>query len=193
MEHFLAELPYPMDSLSPYISRETLEYHHGKHHKTYVDNLNRLITKTEFSEMSLEKIIKEASGGVFNNAAQVWNHSFYWKCMSPKVSSMPARELSDAINLSFGSFQNFKDSFTNYALTLFGSGWVWLTKDGEGKLEILAMGNAGNPIKEGKRPLLCCDVWEHAYYIDYRNSRPKYLEAFWNLVDWEFVSKNFSE
>jgi len=190
MEHKLPELPYAMDALEPHISRETLEYHYGKHHKTYVDNLNKLIPGTEFENLSLEDIIKKSSGGIFNNAAQIWNHSFYWNCLSPKGGE-PAGALADAINKSFGSIDEFKQKFSQTAITTFGSGWGWLVKNAAGDLEIVSTSNAGCPLTDGKTPLLTCDVWEHAYYIDYRNARPKYVETFWKLVNWDFVANNF--
>jgi len=190
MEHKLPELPYAKDALSPHISAETIEYHYGKHHKAYVDNINRLIIGTEFEKMSLEEIIKKSSGGIFNNAAQVWNHTFYWNCLSPTAGGGPAGELAEALTKQFGSFPEFREKFTNAAVTLFGSGWVWLVKNSDGSLSIEATSNAGTPLKEGKKALLTCDVWEHAYYIDYRNARAKYIEAFWNLVNWDFVYRN---
>ncbi len=173
------------------ISAETLEYHYGKHHKTYVDNLNKLIPGTEFENLSLEDIIKKASGGVFNNAAQSWNHTFYWNCLSPKGGGIPAGDLGKTITKTFGSFDQFKERFTNAAVTLFGSGWAWLVKNFDGSISIETTSNAGNPLKDGKKALLTCDVWEHAYYIDYRNARAKYVEAFWKLVNWKFVEQNF--
>jgi Fe-Mn family superoxide dismutase len=191
MEHKLPELPYAKDALAPGISAETIEYHYGKHHKAYVDNLNKLILGTEFEKMSLEEIIKKASGSVFNNAAQDWNHTFYWNCMSPKAGGEPTMLLANAINKNFGSFSQFKEKFTNTAVTTFGSGWAWLVKNSDGTLSIESSSNAGNPLKDGKKALLTCDVWEHAYYIDYRNARAKYVEAFWNLVNWKFVEQNF--
>ena len=190
MEHKLPELPYAMDALEPHISRETLEYHYGKHHKTYVDNLNKLIPGTEFENLSLEEIIKKSSGGIFNNAAQIWNHTFYWNCLSPKGGE-PAGALAEAINKSFGSIDEFKQKFSQTAITTFGSGWGWLVKNAAGDLEIVSTSNAGCPLTDGKTPLLTCDVWEHAYYIDYRNARPKYVETFWKLVNWDFVANNF--
>ena len=190
MEHKLPELPYAKEALSPHISAETLEYHYGKHHKAYVDNLNKLIPGTEFADLPLEDIIRRSSGGIFNNAAQTWNHTFYWNCLSPTGGGEPAGELAEAINKSFGSFAQFKEKFTAAATTLFGSGWAWLVKNADGSLAIESAGNAGNPLKDGKKPLLTCDVWEHAYYIDYRNARAKYVEAFWNIVNWDFVSRN---
>jgi superoxide dismutase, Fe-Mn family len=191
MEHKLPELPFAKDALVPHISAETLEYHYGKHHKAYVDNLNKLIPGTEFENSFLEEIVKKASGGIFNNAAQVWNHTFYWNCLSPKGGGEPSGAVASAITKSFGSFAQFKEKFTNAAVTLFGSGWAWLVKNPDGSLAIEATSNAGNPLKDGKKPLLTCDVWEHAYYIDYRNARSKYVEAFWNLVNWDFTNKNF--
>jgi len=193
MEHKLPELPYAMDALEPHISRETLEFHHGKHHATYVANLNNLISGTEFADKSLEDIIKTSSAGIFNNSAQVWNHSFYWNCLSPNGGGEPSGTLADAINSAFGSFSEFKEKFATSAVTNFGSGWTWLVKNADGSVEILNTGNAGTPLtEEGKTPILTCDVWEHAYYVDYRNARPKYVEAYWNLVNWDFVAANFS-
>ena len=190
MEHKLPELPYAKDALAPHISAETIEYHYGKHHKAYVDNLNKLIPGTEFENMPLEDIIKKATGGVFNNAAQVWNHTFYWNCLSPKGSGAPTGALAQAIEKAFGSFDKFKEQFANAGMTRFGSGWAWLVKNADGSLTIESTGNADNPMKDGKKPLLTCDVWEHAYYIDYRNARAKYIEAFWNIVNWDFVTAN---
>jgi Fe-Mn family superoxide dismutase len=190
VEHKLPELPYAKNALAPHISAETLEYHYGKHHATYVANLNKLIAGTEFGELSLEGIVKKASGGIFNNAAQVWNHSFYWNCLSPKGGGEPSGALADAIAKSFGSFAAFKEKLTNAAITQFGSGWAWLVKNADGSVAIEQTSNAGTPLKDGKHPLLTVDVWEHAYYIDYRNARPAYLEAFWKLVNWEFAGAN---
>jgi len=191
MEHKLPELPYNSDALAPHISAETIDYHYGKHHKAYVDNLNKLIPGTEFENMSLEEIVQKASGGIFNNAAQIWNHTFYWNCLSPKGGGEPSGELAGAITRSFGSLEEFKSKFTNAAVTQFGSGWAWLVQNPDGSLAVEATGNAENPLKQGEKALLTCDVWEHAYYIDYRNARAKYLEAFWNLVNWDFVASNF--
>ncbi len=191
MEHKLPELPYAKDALDPVISAETIEYHYGKHHKTYVDNINKLIAGTEFENMPLEEIVKKASGGVFNNAAQVWNHTFYWNCLSPGGGGEPSGPLADAIITAFGSLAEFKMRFSTAAVTQFGSGWAWLVKNADGSLAIEATSNAGTPLTAGKTPLLTCDVWEHAYYIDYRNARPKYVENFWNLVNWKFVEKNY--
>ncbi len=188
MVHELPPLPYEKNALEPHISAETLEYHYGKHHQTYVTNLNNLIEGTEFADQSLEDIITGSSGGVFNNAAQVWNHTFYWNCLSPSGGGEPSGALADAINAKFGSFADFKEAFTKSAVTNFGSGWTWLVKSADGGVEIVNTSNAGTPLTDGKTPLMTCDVWEHAYYIDYRNARPKYMEAFWNLVDWNAVA-----
>jgi superoxide dismutase, Fe-Mn family len=192
MEHKLPDLPYAKDALAPHISAETLEYHYGKHHKTYVDNLNRLMVGTEFEKSPLDEIVRKSSGGIFNNAAQIWNHSFYWNCLSPQGGGEPGGDLARALSADFGSLAQFKEKFTSAAVTLFGSGWAWLVKNPDGKLAIEATSNAGNPLKDGKKPLLTCDVWEHAYYIDYRNARAKYVEAYWNLVNWKFVAANLS-
>lgn len=189
----LPALPYALDALQPYISKETLEYHYGKHHLAYVNNLNNLIQNTEFANESLENIILRSSGGIFNNAAQVWNHTFYWHCLSPNGGGEPTGELAAAINKYFGSFEQFKENFTKTAIATFGSGWAWLVKNKDGSLAITSTSNAGTPMTEGQKALFTCDVWEHAYYIDYRNLRPKYLENFWELANWEFVSKNFSK
>ncbi len=193
MEHTLPSLPFAPDALAPLISAETIEYHYGKHHRTYVDNLNKLIPGTEFEKMSLEDIIRKASGGIFNNAAQVWNHSFYWNCLAPKAGGEPAGPVAGAIAGSFNSFGEFKEKFTNAAVTLFGSGWCWLVRNADGSLSIEAKSNAGTPVSEGKTALLTCDVWEHAYYIDYRNARAKYVESFWKLVNWGFVAQNLNK
>lgn len=190
MTFTLPPLPYDKDALSPYISKETLEYHYGKHHNAYVTNLNKLIAGTEFEQLSLEEIIKKASGGIFNNAAQVWNHTFYWHCMSPNGGGEPTGKVAEAINKAFGSFAEFKEKFSQTAATTFGSGWAWLVKDKNNELKIISTGNAGTPMTEGLTALLTCDVWEHAYYIDYRNARPDYINAFWSLVNWDFVAKN---
>ena len=190
MEHQLPALPYAMDALAPHISAETLEFHYGKHHQTYVTKLNGLIPGTEFENMSLEDIVGKSSGGVFNNAAQVWNHSFYWNCLSPNGGSEPGGALLDAINKAFGSFADFKEKFSKSAITNFGSGWTWLVKNNSGELEIINTSNAGTVLNNNNTVLLTCDVWEHAYYVDYRNARPAYVNAFWNLVNWDFVSGN---
>jgi Fe-Mn family superoxide dismutase len=186
----LPELPYARNALEPQISEETLDYHYGKHHNTYVTNLNNLIVGTEHEDNSLDEIILTSTGGLFNNAAQVWNHSFYWNCLSPEGGGEPAGALADAINETFGSFEVFSEKFSTSAVTNFGSGWTWLVKNGDGVLQIINTSNAANPMTDGLKPLLTCDVWEHAYYIDYRNARPAYLGAFWKLVNWEFVSNN---
>jgi Fe-Mn family superoxide dismutase len=190
VEHKLPELPYAKTALAPHISAETLEYHYGKHHAAYVANLNKLIAGTEFADLSLEDIVKKSSGGIFNNSAQVWNHSFYWNCLSPKGGGEPSGALADAITKNFTSFAAFKEKLTNAAITQFGSGWAWLVKNPDGSLAVEQTSNAATPLKDGKKPLLTVDVWEHAYYIDYRNARPKYLEAFWNVVNWEFAGAN---
>ena len=191
MEHTLPPLPYALDALAPTISRETLEYHHGKHHQAYVTNLNNLIKGTEFENLSLEEIILKSSGGIFNNAAQIWNHTFYWNCLSPNGGGEPKGALADAIHAKFGSFEEFKKQFSQTSITTFGSGWGWLVKNSDGSVELMSTSNAGTPMTSGKTALLTCDVWEHAYYIDYRNRRPDYVGAFWNLVNWDFVSRNF--
>lgn len=187
----LPKLPYDLDALAPNISKETLEYHYGKHHASYVTNLNKLVDGTPHADDTLEGIIKSASGGIFNNAAQIWNHTFYWNCLSPNGGGAPTGVLAEAINKSFGSFDDFKAKFTPAAVTTFGSGWAWLAKNSDGGLEIISASNAGNPLKDGKSPILTCDVWEHAYYIDYRNARPAYVEKFYELINWDFVAKQF--
>ncbi len=191
MQHTLPELPYAMDALAPHISKETLEYHYGKHHAAYVTNLNNLVKGTEFENSSLEDIVKKSTGGVFNNAAQIWNHTFYWHCLSPNGGGAPTGKLADAINSKFGSFDAFKEAFTKSAIGNFGSSWTWLVKKADGSVDIVNTSNAATPLTTQDKPLLTCDLWEHAYYIDYRNARPKYIETFWNLVNWEFASKNF--
>ena len=188
----LPALPYEKNALEPHISAETLEYHYGKHHQTYVDKLNGLVAGTDNEGKALEEIIKSApAGGLFNNAAQVWNHTFYWNSLSPNGGGEPSGALADAINAKWGSFDKFKEEFATQAAGNFGSGWTWLVKNGSGDLEIVNTSNAGCPITDGVTPLITVDVWEHAYYIDYRNARPKYLEAFWALVNWDFAAKNF--
>jgi len=186
----LPALPYEKNALAPHISEETLDYHYGKHHNTYVVNLNNLIADSEFADMSLEDIIKKSDGGIFNNAAQVWNHTFYWNCLSPNGGGAPSGALADAINAKWGSFDKFKEDFTAGCVTNFGSGWTWLVKNANGDLDIVKTSNAGCPLTDGVTPLMTCDVWEHAYYIDYRNARPSYVGAFWNLVNWDFVASN---
>jgi Fe-Mn family superoxide dismutase len=191
MEHTLPQLPYALDALAPYISKETLEYHYGKHHQTYVTNLNNLIPGTEFETASLEEIVKKSSGGVFNNAAQIWNHTFYWNSLAPASGAEPTGKLADAINAKWGSVAAFKEAFNKSAAGNFGSGWTWLVKKPDGSLDIVNTSNAATPLTTTDVPLLTCDVWEHAYYIDYRNARPKYLESFWTLANWAFAAKNF--
>ena len=189
----LPALPYAINALEPHISQETLEYHHGKHHNTYVVNLNNLVPGTEFEGKSLEEIIKTSSAGIFNNAAQIWNHTFYWHCLSPNGGGEPTGDLAAAINKAFGSFAEFKDAFTKSAIGNFGSSWTWLVKRADGSLAIVNTSNAGCPLTEaGTTPLLTVDLWEHAYYIDFRNLRPKYMETFWTLVNWEFAAKNLA-
>ena len=191
MSFELPALPYAKEALAPHISAETIEYHYGKHHQTYVTNLNNLIVGTEFADLSLEEIVKKSSGGIFNNAAQVWNHTFYWHSLSPNGGGAPTGGLANAIDRTFGSFEQFKEEFAKTAITTFGSGWAWLVKKPNGGLELVSTSNAATPLTAGLTPLLTCDVWEHAYYIDYRNLRPKYLEAFWALVNWDFASANY--
>jgi Fe-Mn family superoxide dismutase len=191
MTHELPKLPYAMNALAPTLSQETLEYHYGKHHQAYVNNLNNLIKNTEFADLSLEETIKKATGGIFNNAAQVWNHSFYWHCLSPRAGE-PSGKLADALIKKFGSVDEFKKQFSQAAITVFGSGWAWLVKNTDGTLEIIQTSNAGTPLQQNKKAILTCDVWEHAYYIDYRNARPSYLENFWKLVHWDFMAENFA-
>jgi Fe-Mn family superoxide dismutase len=193
MSFELPALPYAKNALAPHISEETLEFHYGKHHKTYVDKLNGLVPGTEYDGKSLEDVIKASkSGPVFNNAAQIWNHTFYWHCLSPNGGGQPAGAVADAINKAFGSFDAFKSQFTDKAINNFGSSWTWLVKNADGALEIVNTSNAGTPMTEGKTALLTVDLWEHAYYIDYRNARPTYMNAFWSLVNWDFVAKNLS-
>ena len=191
----LPPLPYDKNALEPHISAETLDYHHGKHHKAYVDNLNKMIEGTEFADMPLVEIIRKSQGGKFNNAAQVWNHTFYWNCLQPASGSNPgggepSGKLADAINKAFGDFAKFKEQFSEVAIKTFGSGWGWLVQRPDGALALVSTANANNPLTSDDTALLTCDVWEHAYYIDYRNARPKYVESFWNLVNWDFVASN---
>jgi Fe-Mn family superoxide dismutase len=186
----LPELPYSRDALAPRISSETIDFHYGKHHQAYVDNLNKLTAGTDWETMSLEDIVRTAEGGILNNAAQVWNHSFYWQCLALDGGGTPAGTLASGIDAAFGGFDAFKDGFTQAAATHFGSGWAWLVRETSGALSIVTTANAGNPLRDGATPLLTCDVWEHAYYIDYRNARASYIEAFWNLVNWDFVAAN---
>ena len=192
MIHELPKLPYALDALEPYISKRTLEFHYGKHHQAYVTNLNKLIAGTEYENSSLEDIIRKAGGGIFNNGAQVWNHTFYWNCMKPKGGGEPAGKLADALLKNFGSFAEFKEKFSTAAATLFGSGWAWLVKTPDGSLDIVQESNAGNPLRNGLTPILTCDVWEHAYYLDFQNRRPDYVAEFWKYVNWEEVEKRFN-
>ena len=191
MEHQLPALPYARNALEPVISAETIEYHYGKHHQAYVTNLNNQIKGTEFENMSLEEIILKSSGGIFNNAAQVWNHTFYWNGLKPQGGGAPGGELAIAIDKAFGSFDEFKKQFSQKALTTFGSGWAWLVKNKDGSLSLESTGNAGTPLTSGQKPLLTIDVWEHAYYVDYRNARAKYIEEFWSIINWQFVEANY--
>ncbi|MDD2549686.1 MAG: superoxide dismutase [Bacteroidales bacterium] len=191
MEFKLPELNYAKGALAPNISEKTLDFHHGKHHQAYVNNLNNLIKGTRFENADLETIVKESDGGIFNNGAQVWNHTFYFEAFSTNPQAEPKGKLAEAIERDFGSFAKFKEDFSKAAATLFGSGWAWLVKDSSGKLKIVQESNAGNPLRDGFTPLLTCDVWEHAYYLDYQNKRPDYIEAFWKLVDWAVVEKRF--
>jgi Fe-Mn family superoxide dismutase len=190
MKHELPALPFARDALAPVISPETIDFHYGKHHQAYVDNLNKMIPGTEFEAMDLEQIVKKSSGGVFNNAAQIWNHTFYWNCLAPAGGVGPAGDLLQAIDAAFGSFDQFKSQFSQTAVTTFGSGWAWLVKKPDGSLALVSTGNAETPLTGDDTPLLTCDVWEHAYYIDYRNARPKYVDQFWNVVNWGFVAGN---
>ncbi|MDD2870597.1 MAG: Fe-Mn family superoxide dismutase [Candidatus Gracilibacteria bacterium] len=186
----LPDLPYEKNALEPYISAETLEYHYGKHHQAYVTNLNNLTVGSDFNDDDLEELIKKSEGGVFNNAAQVWNHTFYWNCLAPNAGGNPNGEIADLIERDFESFENFKEKFSTSAATNFGSGWTWLVITPAGRLEIVNTSNAGTVITTDYKPLMVIDVWEHAYYIDTRNARPKYIENFWNLVNWDFVNNN---
>lgn len=188
----ISPLPYARDALAPHISAETLDFHYGKHHQGYVNNLNALIVGTIFEDSPLEDIIDQADGILFNNAAQIWNHAFYWRCLSPQGGGEPNGSLLTAIEAAFGSFAAFKQEFTASASGLFGSGWTWLVKDGDNGLSIVNTANADTPLRDGLVPLLTCDVWEHAYYIDYRNARPAYMTAFWQLIDWSFAADNFA-
>ncbi len=193
MTHQLPPLPYAQNALAPHISAETLDFHYGKHHQAYVANLNNLLPGTEFEGLSLEETVKKAPpGAVFNNAAQVWNHTFYWNSLAPTGGGAPTGALAAAIDAAFGSFETFKEEFTKCAVTTFGSGWAWLVRNADGRLAVVSTSNAGCPLTNHQVPLLTCDVWEHAYYLDYRNARPNYVEAFWNLVNWDFASRNFA-
>jgi Fe-Mn family superoxide dismutase len=188
----LPELPYPREALAPHLSAETIDFHYGKHHQAYVNNLNNLTAGTHWEAKTLEAIIATADSGIFNNAAQVWNHSFYWRCLSPTGGGEPGGTLASAIEAEFGGFGDFRERFTKAAVTHFGSGWAWLVRTPQGNLSVLSTVNADNPLRDGATPLLTCDVWEHAYYIDYRNARPSFIEAFWHLVNWDFVSSNLA-
>ncbi|HVY53323.1 MAG TPA: Fe-Mn family superoxide dismutase [Gammaproteobacteria bacterium] len=190
MTHVLPPLPYAMDALAPTISKETLEYHYGKHHQAYVTNLNNLIKGTEFENMSLEDTIKKSNGAIFNNAAQIWNHTFYWHCLTPNATE-PKGKLADAIIKKFGSIEEFKKQFSQATISVFGSGWGWLVKNSSSELEIVKTSNGDTPMTQNQKAILTCDVWEHAYYIDYRNARPTYVENFWKLVNWDFMAENF--
>lgn len=189
MEFKLPELPFSHDALEPNISKKTIEFHYGKHHQTYVNKLNDLIKGSNFEDLTLEQIIQKADGAVFNNAAQIWNHTFYWESFKPKGGGEPKGELKTLIESKWGSFQKFKDDFSQAAITLFGSGWAWLVKKPNGSIDIVKKSNAENPLRDGDKPLLTCDVWEHAYYLDYQNRRPDYVDAFWNIVNWDMVEK----
>ncbi|MFW6276878.1 MAG: superoxide dismutase [Bacteroidota bacterium] len=190
MKFQLPDLPFAKDAPVPHISEETFDYHHGKHHQAYVNKLNGLIEGTKFADMELEDIINNSDGGVFNNAAQTWNHTFFWNCLSPNSGGKPKGNVLQAIEKDFGSFEDFKEKFSDAAANLFGSGWAWLVKNDNGALQIVQKTNAGNPMTDGKIPILTLDVWEHAYYVDYRNARPKFIEHFWDIVNWEHVAKN---
>jgi len=187
----LPKLPYKPDALVPFISQETIEFHYGKHHQAYVNNLNGLIAGTEFESSELETIVRKAEGAIFNNAAQIWNHTFYFESFSKDGRKSPTGPLADEINKSFGSFESFRELFTKSAATLFGSGWAWLAEKDDKTLHILQESNAGNPLRKGLKPLLTCDVWEHAYYIDYRNRRPDYIKSFWEIIDWDIIGRRY--
>jgi Fe-Mn family superoxide dismutase len=191
MRFELPQLPYAPDALQPYISKQTIDFHYGKHHQTYVNNLNNLVPGTRFENATLELIIKEADGGIFNNAAQVWNHTFYFESFSPTGPREPVGALATAINTAYGSFAAFKEQFSKSAITLFGSGWAWLVKKDDGLLDIIQEPNAGNPLKKSMTPLLTFDVWEHAYYLDYQNKRPDYVQSLWNILNWDVIGKRF--
>lgn len=190
MEHKLPELPFAKDALLPHMSPETFDYHYAKHHQAYVTNLNNLIKGTKFEDMALEDIIKNSEGGIFNNSAQVWNHTFFWNCLAPNAGGKPTGAIADKINGKWGSFEKFQEEFNKSAVGNFGSGWTWLVLNKAGELEIVNTSNAGTPMTAGHKALLTVDVWEHAYYIDYRNSRPNFLTGFWSLVNWNFVNSN---
>ena len=189
----LPVLSYAPTALEPYVSSRTIEFHYGKHHQAYVNNLNNLVKSAEFENASLDEIIKKAGGSIFNNAAQIWNHTFYWESLAPNAGGEPGGTIAEAISKSFGSFAQFREKYTASCATLFGSGWVWLVKKTDGNLDIVQESNAGNPMTKGLTPLLTCDVWEHAYYLDYQNRRPDYIAAFWNLVNWKEVEKRLGK
>lgn len=191
MEHSLPELPFAKNALVPYMSEETLNYHYGKHHQSYVTKLNGLIKGTKFENMSLEEIVLSSDGGIFNNAAQIWNHTFFWNSLTPKSSGKPSGKVAEAIDAKWGNFEEFKKEFALKASTNFGSGWTWLVLNKENKLEVVNTDDAKTPMTQGFKALLTLDIWEHAYYIDYRNERPKFIDAYWNLVNWDFANKNF--
>jgi superoxide dismutase, Fe-Mn family len=191
MSFELPKLPYALSALEPHISQKTIEFHYGKHHQTYVNNLNNLVPGTKFENASLDTIVMEADGGIFNNGAQIWNHTFYFTSFSPKGGGEPSGPLADAIIKTYGSFDAFKEQFTKTAVTLFGSGWAWLVKKSDGSLDIVQESNAGNPLRKGLVPILTCDVWEHAYYLDYQNRRPDHLSAFWKIIDWDIAGKRY--
>jgi Fe-Mn family superoxide dismutase len=193
MAFSLPKLPYANDGLEPVISEKTINFHYGKHHQAYVNNVNNLVKGTEFENASLEEIIQKAEGGIFNNGAQVWNHTFYFMQFNPDGCHEPKDELKSAVEKKFGSFEAFKEAFTKAAATLFGSGWAWLVVDKNGQLIIVQTSNAGNPMRDGMKPLMTCDVWEHAYYLDKQNARPKYIEDFWKIVDWKVISERFAD
>ena len=191
MKHELMTLPYTLDALEPLMSKETLEFHYGKHHQTYVNNLNNLITGTKFENSTLVEIILESDGGLFNNSAQVYNHDFFWKGLTPTQDEIPSK-VEEVLCKTFGSVEKFKEEFTAKAIGQFGSGWAWLVQDENQELKIVTTSNAANPLTQNLKPILVCDVWEHAYYIDVRNARPKFLENFWKLVNWNFVEENLA-
>lgn len=190
MPFTLPDLPYSLDALEPHISRNTLSYHYGKHHKAYIDKVNKFVEGTPFEKATLEEIIREADGAILKNGAQASNHTFYWNCLSPKGGGEPSASLQSELGKHFGSWEKMKEEFIQKAGGLFGSGWTWLVLQKDGKITIENLSNEGNPIREDKKPLLTCDVWEHAYYLDYQNLRPKYIDAFFKLVNWEFVERN---
>ena len=192
MEHKLPVLPYALDALEPHLSKETLEYHYGKHHQTYITNLNNQIKGTEFEELSLEEIVKKSSGGMFNNSAQTWNHTFYWLGFTPKGEGKPAGDLAAAIDAKWGSFEKFQEAFNTVAAGTFGSGWAWLVVNKEGKLEVISTANQDSPIMQGLKPVLALDVWEHAYYLNYRNVRPNYIKAFFEIINWNKVNELYA-